>query len=238
MQELTYREQDFFNLLFDGKTIREISHSLNISYNTAKFHQRNIYQKLGVHNINELYKKYQHSEPAKEIETVFDFWFALGDNTSETFVTRKKEEINGKIISAVTISGTLDSKNAPASGVYGRPNTETHEALKTAAAITFTVLGDGNSYKFCFPTQETTIYTHIDIRNVARDEVFGDHYMMIVPTVNGEISNITINIPKDLIRVTERSKAEFVQKNILYLQIQPINPGDYRLKFWDIRLLR
>ena len=279
LPELTDREQDVCKLLLDGKSLKEISGILNLSYHTANFHKKNLYQKFDVHNFNEFYRKYTlacgdipkpqvlefphkkafqprfiiltaiivavvisvliwNSARKTEIEAVFDFWFALGDNASETIVTRRTEEINGAPKTTVTISGTLNDSNVSVSGVYGRPNAETHQAKRSMKAISFFVLGDGNRYFIALPTQETTTFAHHDIRNIGRDEVFGDHWLYIFPTTAGEVSSITINIPDDLIRVTDSEEIEFVQENILYLQIQPIDPGDYRLKFWDIRLLR
>jgi|GEM_PF-1754999 len=55
---LTTREQEVFNLLLTGVIPKEIAATLNISYATVLDHQKNLYRKLDVHNINELLVKY------------------------------------------------------------------------------------------------------------------------------------------------------------------------------------
>jgi DNA-binding NarL/FixJ family response regulator len=53
-QSLTAREREIVSELLAGKTNREISAALAISYETVKFHVRNIYDKCGVSNRMEL----------------------------------------------------------------------------------------------------------------------------------------------------------------------------------------
>jgi DNA-binding CsgD family transcriptional regulator len=55
---LTPREQEIFDKLLYGKAPKEIAYQLNISYNTVKFHQKKLYEKLDVNNIKELFTKY------------------------------------------------------------------------------------------------------------------------------------------------------------------------------------
>lgn len=57
MDNLTKREQEIAQYLFDGKTQKEIMELTNISINTLKTHSRNIYRKLGVKNRDELSHK-------------------------------------------------------------------------------------------------------------------------------------------------------------------------------------
>ena len=51
---LTPRETEVFALLAQGRTVGVIREKLVISLNTARFHTKNIYAKLGVHSQQEL----------------------------------------------------------------------------------------------------------------------------------------------------------------------------------------
>ena len=48
------RETEVFALLAQGRTVGVIREKLVISLNTARFHTKNIYAKLGVHSQQEL----------------------------------------------------------------------------------------------------------------------------------------------------------------------------------------
>jgi DNA-binding CsgD family transcriptional regulator len=60
--DLTPREQDIFNMLLAGKAPKEIAYELKIAYNTVITHQKNIYRKLEVQNINEFFAKFHQPE--------------------------------------------------------------------------------------------------------------------------------------------------------------------------------
>jgi DNA-binding CsgD family transcriptional regulator len=68
LEELTVRERKLFDLLLSGVSPKEIAHKLNISYFTVDFHRKNLYNKLGIHNIQELFAKYSTNgkEPPPE----------------------------------------------------------------------------------------------------------------------------------------------------------------------------
>lgn len=53
---LTTKEQKVLLELLDNKTNIEISEKFNVSNETIKFHRKNIYRKMGVHNVLDLYK--------------------------------------------------------------------------------------------------------------------------------------------------------------------------------------
>jgi len=68
--DLTPRQQELFNMLLKGISPKEIASNLNIAYNTLLYHQKKLYCKLGVHNIQELMARYSHevkSEPVNGI---------------------------------------------------------------------------------------------------------------------------------------------------------------------------
>ena len=55
---LTPREQEIFTLLLKGKPPKEIGYTLKISYETVHHHQKNLYRKLNIQSIQELFAKY------------------------------------------------------------------------------------------------------------------------------------------------------------------------------------
>jgi DNA-binding CsgD family transcriptional regulator len=58
--DLSPRQQELFEMLLKGISPKEIASNLNIAYNTLLYHQKKLYCKLGVHNIQELMAKYSH----------------------------------------------------------------------------------------------------------------------------------------------------------------------------------
>jgi DNA-binding CsgD family transcriptional regulator len=56
---LTPREQEIYDMLLNGKKPKEIADSLCVSYDTIKSHQKSIYRKFGVKNINEFLVKFK-----------------------------------------------------------------------------------------------------------------------------------------------------------------------------------
>ncbi|MCL2722711.1 MAG: helix-turn-helix transcriptional regulator, partial [Treponema sp.] len=50
---LTKREQEIYTILLEGASPKDISFSLKIKPETVYFHQKNIFFKLNVENINE-----------------------------------------------------------------------------------------------------------------------------------------------------------------------------------------
>lgn len=55
---LTEREEEVILLIFDGQTFSTIAEKLFLSERTIKFHSKNAYQKIGVHNRKELMQKF------------------------------------------------------------------------------------------------------------------------------------------------------------------------------------
>lgn len=56
LSSLTPKEHEIFDLYLEGKTGKEIQELLCINPNTIKYHNRNLYEKLGVHSRKELLK--------------------------------------------------------------------------------------------------------------------------------------------------------------------------------------
>ena len=56
--DLTKREQEIFALLLKGISAKDIGYTLKVSYNTIDFHKRNLYRKLKIQSLHDLYAKY------------------------------------------------------------------------------------------------------------------------------------------------------------------------------------
>jgi DNA-binding CsgD family transcriptional regulator len=55
---LTDREQEIFTMLLNGISPKEIANSLKVSYSTVNFHRNNLYRKLGIQSLHELFARY------------------------------------------------------------------------------------------------------------------------------------------------------------------------------------
>lgn len=68
---LTEREREILNLYISGKTVKEIVNLLGLKESTVRFHNRNIYTKLGVHSLKQLLRysaiMKQEEEKSKDI---------------------------------------------------------------------------------------------------------------------------------------------------------------------------
>jgi len=71
LKNLTFREREIFDLLLEGVSPKEIAYKLNISNSTVDSHRTKLYNKLGVHSIQELFAKYSTTgrEAPAEAET-------------------------------------------------------------------------------------------------------------------------------------------------------------------------
>lgn len=54
LKTLTAKEQEVFELYLQGKTVKEIIALLGLQESTVRFHNKNIYSKLGVHSLKQL----------------------------------------------------------------------------------------------------------------------------------------------------------------------------------------
>jgi DNA-binding CsgD family transcriptional regulator len=58
---LTDREEEIFTLLLKGVSAKEIAYTLKVSFHTVDFHKRNLYKKIGVRSMQELFAVYSLS---------------------------------------------------------------------------------------------------------------------------------------------------------------------------------
>ena len=54
LHSLTAKEEEIFNLYLEGKRAKDIIEILEITQNTLKYHNKNIYSKLGVNSRKQL----------------------------------------------------------------------------------------------------------------------------------------------------------------------------------------
>jgi len=59
---LTDREQEILALLLKGMSHKDIAYALKITFSTVNFHRSNLYRKLGVQSIAELFSRYNSSQ--------------------------------------------------------------------------------------------------------------------------------------------------------------------------------
>ncbi|MDR0502063.1 MAG: helix-turn-helix transcriptional regulator [Treponema sp.] len=55
---MTEREHEIFTMLLKGKAPKEIAYTLKISYDTVLYHKKNLYRKLKIQSMAELFAKY------------------------------------------------------------------------------------------------------------------------------------------------------------------------------------
>ena len=65
LNDLTKTEYSIFQLYLEHKSTNEILDILNIKLNTLKFHNKNIYQKLGVASRRQLIQIYEYNSNEK-----------------------------------------------------------------------------------------------------------------------------------------------------------------------------
>ena len=58
VEQLTPREQEIFDMLLDGASLKEIAYKVDVSYKTAERDRTSLYRKLGVQSFQELVAKY------------------------------------------------------------------------------------------------------------------------------------------------------------------------------------
>jgi len=263
---LTPREQEIFNMLLGGSTPKEIAYNLNVSYDTVISHQKSMYRKLGVHNINEFMVKFRP---------------VGGDNASTEKSKRKSLPLKILIpsLAAILLAALFfmfSQSKAPINTVFSPWITfnDSNGSEATVAEITnekidgreqecITITGnqiDGNdriAYAGIYgmpdgPTLEAlqkkmksfsfkaigdgNRYT---VRLPTYETGAGDHFAYTFQTIKDEIIIVKVNVPDDLTQIVWNGNVkEFKQSSIMFFQIQIVDPGPFYLKFWDIKLYK
>jgi DNA-binding CsgD family transcriptional regulator len=224
---LTAREQEIFNMLLDGKTPKEIAYLLKVKFRTVIFHQNNLYQKLEVHSINEFFSKYATPYGTalpwrKAAAAIFTRWDTYNDNNGSYInVSQKKEVIQGQPHAAFTFDGKLNHKESNWAGVNLFPDYSTLKAMKEMSSLSFTVLGDGNSYDVIIRTSDTA-------------ESNFNHYRKTFNTRKNEVSTFSFTI-YEFSQVPSLGKpVQFIKDNIEWLQFETSLADEFILKVWNI----
>jgi len=191
---LTPREQEIYNLLLKGSSLKEISYELKIKYETVYFHQKNLFNKLNINN-NELLVKHLQEPSLKNIihakngiTPVFAKWSTFADNLGSSInLTAANEKINGQYHLCYNISGIFSTDSKCYAGVYAHPDPSTLELMKKMTSFSFKISGDGNYYAVIITTSDT------------RKTGNTNHYHKVFETKKELVSAITVKI-SDLVQ--------------------------------------
>jgi len=157
----------------------------------------------------------------------FNQWtpFSSTEGSIDILVTHN-DVIEGKPFTSMTMSGILPEGRFW-NGMSLRPVPLTLQAMREMTSFSFKVLGDGKDYKINITTTDTD--TEYDV----------DHYCIMFPTANGQITTVTINVD-DLMQSGFGKQVPFIPDNILRLEFyvvkDTIAPEPFYLKVWDIRI--
>jgi len=228
--DFTAREQDIMRELLAGSSPKEIGYTFKISYNTVLGHQRKLYRKLGINTIRELLARYSIVNgvitPINEAAAnnpVFTRWRVFQDSFGSSIsVTQDIEHIQERFVTTYAVAGNLSTQETSFAGVTAEPDIPTLEAMKKMTSFSFTVLGDGNSYKAGITTSDTRIKSE------------GNHYKKVFTTKKHEISKVSIELDKLFQSPFYGTPIPFMQNNIELFQLQPHTTGQFSLKIWDI----
>jgi DNA-binding CsgD family transcriptional regulator len=223
LSALTPREHEIFNMLLEGTIPKEIVHSLNISYNTFKTHQKNLYRKLGVNTVKELVSNYNPEAGASK-PAVFARWVTNYDNLgSYVNITEKIEQIEEQYFTTITIAGKLSYANHAFAGAHAYPDPSTLESMKKMQRFSFKVLGDGNVYAVMIPTTETRLKSGYN------------HYRKAFTTKNSEVQKVTVNTDELVQSPFWGNSVPFCRNNIEFFQLHAHSTIEFNLKIWDVR---
>ena len=232
LTELSPREQEIFNMLLEGTTLKEIAYSMNVKYSTIAFHQKNIFQKLGVENLNKLLVKYlrEKSSPNSNdinegIPAVFTRWGTFRDNHGSTAgITVKEEKIKEDNFICCILFGTLSTAHHTANaGVMAYPDPSTIEAMKTMSSFSFTVMGDGKTYEVLLATSDTILKGGLN------------HFGKKFTTTKNMISTFSFNVSDLAQNPYWGETVPLNLDNLDHFIIQAHSNGDFNLKIWNIR---
>jgi len=163
----------------------------------------------------------------KGFSAVFNQWSPFDSvEGSINILVNPNDVIEGKHFASYTMSGILPEGRFW-NGMSLQPVPLTLYAMRGMTSFSFKVLGDGKDYRINITTTDTN--TEYDV----------DHYCIMFPTTNGQISTVTINVD-DLMQSGFGIQVPFVPNNILRLEFYIVKdspyPEPFYLKIWDIRI--
>jgi len=261
---LTPREQEIFDRLLGGSTPKEIAYNLNVSYDTVISHQKSMYRKVGVHNINEFMVKFLPAGGAQ----------AEGNKRRRPTLKILIPSLALVLLAALLL--WYSQWKAPITTVFSPwiPFNDDNGSEKTVAVITnekidgreqecITITGSqtgGNDRRawtgiYGMPDGPTLEALQKKMRSFSFKALgdgnrytvrlptyetgAGDHFAYTFQTVKDEVITVKVNVPDDLTQIVWNGiEKEFKQGSIMFFQIQIVDPGPFYLKFWDIKLHR
>lgn len=229
--KLTSREQEVLDLLLAGSIPKEIATVLYISYATVLDHQKNLYRKLDVHNINELLVKFPKQQntniikAADSLNPVFSRLDTFSDHEGSNIAyTLDNEKIGSQEFKTYTIHGYLNDRLNSFSHITLTPDPNTFAFMKEKMiGFSFSFKGDGNTYGVALTTSDS------------KNEGENNHYPKLFTAEKDKMLSIKL----DLFGLTQYStwgkQVPFIRENIIDFTIYTYSQGDFNLKFWDIK---
>jgi DNA-binding CsgD family transcriptional regulator len=182
LENLSPREREIFDLLLNGVSPKEIARKLNISLHTVAYHRTNLYNKLGVQNIQELFAQYSTNgkEPPPE---------ALETEAAAPVSTGKKKKL--KVLLPVGIAlfafsvlllWIINPGGKPSA--HTAPKGEIIPVNNLGFYSTSDAADGGNSTSIVFITREKIDGVSVDVLNIKinlvkredRDHIFANVY--------------------------------------------------------------
>jgi len=258
---LTPREQEIFDKLLGGSTPKEIAYNLNVSYDTVISHQKSLYRKVGVHNINEFLVKFRQT----------------GGEENKRKLPPLKVLIPAVAVVLLAVPLILYLLwKAPVNTVFTHwfPFNDDNGSEKTIAVISNETTGwrkqecvsvsgsqiGGNDRHawtgiYGFPDGHTLAVLQKEMKSFSfkiigdgnryttrlptYETIEGDHFAYEFQTIKDEEITVKVNVPEDLTQIVWNGKVkEFKQESIVSFQIQIVDPGPFYFKFWDIKLYK
>jgi len=122
------------------------------------------------------------------------------------------------------MSGEISDDDLHYAVIVIRPDPPTLRAMRKMTSFSFKVLGDGKPHKVKIATTDT-------LTNDGKE----DDYCIMFPTINGQISAITIDVDH-LAQEGYGKPAPFILDNVVRMEFFAESPGPFYLKVWDIRI--
>jgi DNA-binding CsgD family transcriptional regulator len=253
--DLSPREKEIFDLLLDGQAPKTIGYEIKISYPTVKFHQKNLYAKLGVQSIQELFAQYKSGYTPPERTFPKKLIIAAGIAIIVIAVTvlllslRNKNDEFIPVIDPWYAFGDSDSTSRVSINIekiegkietcINITGTASDNGFATYAGALGTPKGDSLDAARTMRSLSFKVLgdgNRYDVRFPTYETMDGDHWVYVFQTVKDEITSVHINIPDDLFRAGWSGKdVQFIQESLVSIQFQQTISGDFYIKLWGFR---
>jgi len=225
-ENMTFREREILDLLLKGISPKEIAHKLNISHSTVDFHRTKIYNKLGVHSIQELLAKYStnnitapsepeaslpvpevkkksaHPAPATDIIPIYNLGFygstdkEIGGNSTAE-VYVTREEIAGTLIDGV-LNIKINMAEMGGEKEYAQAYTSKYDIVKR--------LRKANGVRFKAKGDGKSWFLELKTKE-SQQEVYWVNYLYEFGTIRDQV--ILVDIPYSILYLPEWAEQKY-----------------------------